>query len=326
MMVDRDLDIRRREAATWFTRLSRRRVSTEDVKAFSAWRRNPDNAQAYERLETVWTASHALAEDPDISALTAEALGKVPPPVRARAMMSRLLKPLGAVAVALIAAASVGVWALNRPLQYATTVGEQRVIRLADGSSLTLGTDTEVQVRLRPKARSVRLVKGQAYFQVQGDPHRPFIVSAGDTRVMAVGTRFDVRRFGDGARVVLVEGRVDVRDAGSPGDDWILRPGQQVLTTAHRPVVTTVDTTTATSWTTGRLIFEQTPIRAAIAEVNRYSERQIVLQAPQIADTLVSGAFDTGDIDGFVAALGDLYPVTAERRPDGTVLISGPNS
>src|SRR3989344_6440977 len=61
MTVDDDLDIRRREAAAWFARLSQRRVSTDDVKAFSAWRRDPDNARAYERGESVWASSREPA-------------------------------------------------------------------------------------------------------------------------------------------------------------------------------------------------------------------------------------------------------------------------
>lgn len=325
MTVDDDLDIRRQQAASWFTRLGQRRVSTDDVKAFSAWRRDPDNARAYDRIESVWAATNALADDPEISALTAEALGRAPPPVRARAMVSGIWKPLGGLAVAVVALAVVGVWALNRPLTYVTAVGEQRTVRLEDGSRVTLDTGSRIQVRLGDARRSVALLSGQAFFDVAGNPARPFVVSVGDTRVTAIGTRFDVRRLGDGARVTLVEGRVTVRTAQA-GDGWSLDPGQQVITAAPRPIVATVDVTQETSWTTGRLIFRETPIRAAVAEINRYNETKIDLRASHIADIPVSGVFDTGDTDGFVAALQDLYSVSAERRPDGTVILSGPPS
>ena len=278
MTVDDDLDIRRQEAAAWFTRLSRRRVSTDDVRAFSAWRRDPDNARAYQRVEAVWTASETLSADADISALTAEALARPDKPERARTRNAGFLKPLGGVAVALAVVLGAGLWVVNRPLDYATAVGEQRTLRLEDGSRVILDTDTRLQVRLSADARSVTLVRGQAFFDVEGDPERPFTVSAGGTRVTAIGTRFDVRRLGDGARVVLVEGRVAVRDADTPKGDWALRPGQQVVTTARRPAVTPVDAVRATSWTTGRLIFDGVPIRDAVAEVNRYSERKLALR------------------------------------------------
>lgn len=321
MAADSDLEMRRREAAAWFSRLNQRRVSTDDIKAFSAWRRNPANARAYERVEAVWTASEALATDPDISALTADALGRVPQRVRARSMISGLLKPLGGATAVLIVGALIATWAFNRPLTYATAVGEQRIVRLADGSQLTLDTDTLVQVRLRSSARSVTLAKGQAYFDVEGDAARPFTVQAGDTNVTAIGTRFDVRRLGSGARVTLVEGRVDVTDQTSTQPTWTLQPGQQILTTVRQPVVTRVDTARETSWTNGRLIFENTPIRTAVAEVNRYSVRKIDLQAASIASIPVSGAFDTGDVEGFVAALGDLYPVAIQRHSDSFLIV-----
>jgi transmembrane sensor len=325
MTVDSDLDIRRQEAASWFARLSQRRVSTDDIKAFSAWRRDPDNARAYERVESVWSATNTLAGDPDISALTAEALGKAPPRVRARVMVSRLWKPLGSVALAAVAVIAAGtLWTVNRPLDYATAVGEQRTVRLDDGSRVTLDTGTRIQIRLRDDRRSVALLSGQAFFDVAGDPARPFVVTAGDTHVTAIGTRFDVRRMDDGARVTLVEGRVSVRETDQGDSGWSLNPGQQVVTAAPRPAVATVDIAQETSWTTGRLIFKATPIRTAVAEINRYSDEKIELQASHIADIPVSGVFDTGDTDGFIAALQDLYSMKAERRPDGTVILSGP--
>jgi len=149
------------------------------------------------------------------------------------------------------------------------------------------------------------------------------VVTAGDTVVTALGTRFDVRRLEDGhARVILVEGRVQVSDARSQGPDVVLAPGQELLTTPALPAVRTVDAARATSWTTGRLVFEGMPVRSAVAEVNRYSTRKIELDAPQIAAIPVSGAFDAGDVDGFVAALVDLYGVTSDTRRDGTIVLT----
>ncbi|MDZ4372121.1 MAG: FecR domain-containing protein, partial [Phenylobacterium sp.] len=159
-------------------------------------------------------------------------------------------------------------------------------------------------------------------FDVEGDARRPFVVTAGDTRVTALGTRFDVRRVGPGARVVLIEGRVAVRGGPGPDRAWSLAPGQQVVTAARRPAVAAADVPAATSWASGRLTFRETPIGQAVAEVNRYSPRRIDLQASEFAAIPVSGVFDTGDVDGFVAALTDLYPLRATRSADGTIVLS----
>lgn len=326
MAIDKERDVRRQEAATWFARLGQKRVSTTDIHDFFEWRKDPANAHAYERVEKAWDTSRTLAEDPDIVALTAEALGRAPPRVRARHMVSRLWKPIAAGAMALAALGLISVWTLNRPQSYATGVGEQRSLRLADGSQVILDTDSRVDVRLRSDRRSVILVAGQAFFDVEGDPARPFVVTAGDTTVTAVGTRFDVRKLGQGARVTLIEGRVDVGTSATSKSAWSLTPGQQVVTARRSPEVRTVDAIRETSWTTGRLIFAATPIREAIAEVNRYSDRRIELKDAGIAQIPVSGAFDTGDTDAFIAALSDLYGVTSSKGADGGIILEAPRT
>src|SRR5690606_33189612 len=152
-------------------------------------------------------------------------------------------------AMALAALGLVSVWTLNRPQAYATGVGEQRTLRLADGSQVVLDTNSRVEVRLRSDRRSVILISGQAFFDVEGDPARPFIVAAGDTPVTAVGTRFDVRKLGQGAKVTLIEGRVDVGTSGMSKPAWSLTPGQQVVTARRSPQVQSVDAARETSWT-----------------------------------------------------------------------------
>lgn len=324
MTIDKERDVRRQEAAAWFTRLGQKRVSTTDIHDFFEWRKDPANARAYERVENAWDKSHSLADDPDIAALTAEALGQAPPRAQARHLVSRLWKPITAGAMALAALSLVSLWTLNRPQSYATGVGEQRTLRLADGSQVILDTDSQMSVRLRPDRRSVTLVSGQAFFDVEGDTSRPFVVTAGDTTVTAVGTRFDVRRLGQGAKVTLIEGRVHVGTTSTSKPAWSLTPGQQVVTARRSPQVRSVDAARETSWTSGRLVFAATPIREAVAEVSRYSDRKIELKDTGIAQIPVSGAFDTGDTDAFIAALSDLYGVTASKRPDGVIVLEAP--
>jgi transmembrane sensor len=167
----------------------------------------------------------------------------------------------------------------------------------------------------------VELASGQAFFDVEGDPARPFVVRAGATDVTALGTRFDVRRAGGGAQVTLVEGKVDVVDRGQATPRWSLAPGQQIVTASPRPAVRSVDAASETSWTVGRLIFAGDTVEAAVAEVNRYTASKVVLDAPAIADIAVSGAFNTGDVEGFVSALTELYPVVANRTASGQIVI-----
>ena len=227
-------------------------------------------------------------------------------------------------ALALAFGATAFVWLSQQPTRYATAVGEQRTFQLEDGSRITLDTASEVAVRFNDSRRSVTLATGQAMFDVEGDPGRPFVVAAGNTRVTAVGTRFDVRRSGAGARVVLVEGRVDVRREAASDGQWTLAPGQQVTTSTDRPTVAAANLPAATSWTTGRLTFESTPIGEAVAEMNRYSRVSIELRDERISSIQISGVFNTGDVDGFVAALSDLYALRPTETDDGRIILTGP--
>lgn len=317
MRVDGDLKVRRREAAEWFTRLGRRSVSVEDIKAFAEWRNDPRNDRAYQEVESLWEASKGLTADPEIQALTAAAGSRTERPGAER---SPPWRSMGLMAAATLLILSSGIWLLQRPSTYATSVGEQRTVRLEDGSELTLDTDTRVRVRSTARARSVTLVAGQAHFNVAKDPDRPFVVKAGETEVTALGTRFDVRRLGEGARITLVEGRVAVRAAPAvPPVE--LRPGQQVATVARKPVVRQVDAQREIGWTVGRLTFESIPIRAAVEEVNRYTEAKVRLEAPGIQETAISGVFNAGDVEAFVSALAERYHLSIERLPDGSVVL-----
>ena len=324
-MVDGDVETRRREAADWFARLNQRRVSGDDVRAFSAWRKTPENAAAYERVEALWQAAENLSGDPDIAAALAQATAPEAAPRRARSMASRLFKPLGALAAVVVVAVCVTIWVLQRPLSYSTGVGEQRSVRLADGSRITLDTASHIRVRLQGDRRHVELVDGRALFDVRSDATRPFVVTAGGATVTALGTRFDVRRLDEGARVLLLEGRVSVARATGDDDRWTLKPGQQVATSEPRPQIVEVDVPAATSWVGGRVTFQGTRLADAVAEMNRYSETRIVLHADALSDIPMNGVFDTGDQAGFVAALVDLYGLQVGRDgKDAIVLSKGP--
>ena len=323
MTTEAEADIRRKETADWFARLNQRKVTTDDIKAFSAWRRDPANASAFDRMQAMWEAAGTLAQNPEMAALSGQARERVAPRRRARHRLVGVLAPLGAAgAIALVISAGWWTWSQQRPATYAAAIGERRIVQLEDGSRITLDTGSRIEVRLTEARRIVTLAAGQARFDVEGDPARPFIVHAGDTEVTALGTRFDVRRFGQGARVVLVEGGVAVRDQKAPDRRWSLAPGQQVVTSAVRPEVVAADLPAATSWAAGRLTFQETPVAVAVAEVNRYSRHPIELRDATISPIRVSGVFDAGDVDGFVAALRDLYALDATRSKDGHIILT----
>jgi transmembrane sensor len=187
-------------------------------------------------------------------------------------------------------------------------------VQLDDGSRIRLDTDTRLVVRLSSARRLVQLQRGQAFFEVAHDATRPFVVEAGTTDVRALGTQFDVRRDAVHVQVTLLQGRVEVRQGSSDhGAAVVLHPGEQVVANGALGRPALADLTTATSWTDGRLLFHAIPLRQAIAEMNRYSRRRIVLAAPGLGDEAVTGAFDTTNVEGFVLAVSGLHGLRVER-------------
>ncbi|QYC09311.1 FecR domain-containing protein [Brevundimonas nasdae] len=306
-----------RQAAEWHVRLGKRPVSAATLSAFKVWRETPVNADAYRRVEMLWRSAGGLGADADVQALTRETLKATAP--RERAWTRRLIPATallaGLGAVVLLAS----FWLQTRNL-YSTEVGQHEVIRLADGTQVRLDTDTRVRVQFTGAERQIVLEQGQALFTVAHDADRPFRVSAGATEVTALGTVFDVRRRPEGARVTLLEGVVVVTDADArAGGTWRLRPGQQVETAKSNVTPVAVDAVEVTSWTQGRLVFRGTPLREAVAEINRYLPDKIVLAVGPLADTPVNGVFATGDGDAFVAAVSDLFGLRAVVDADGGV-------
>lgn len=324
MTVETGHDTRTREAAEWFARLKQRRVHRADVEAFSAWRREPENAAAFARLEALWDAAGVLAADPEMAELTRAAAE--PGAAGRRSRSRRAWKPAAGLAAAVLVLGGVGgVWFLTRPEIHTTGFGERDHVRLADGSSVHLDAETRIAVRMSGAERRIELLEGEALFAVSRDPERPFVVTAGQARITALGTRFDVRRRGSDVRVVLVEGRVRVEaDKAQGARAWTLAPQQQITPTAAAPVVSAADVSRATSWTAGRLMFDRTSLAAAIVEVNRYSRTPVELRAPDLADIEVSGVFNTGDADAFVSAVTALYPLHAVPEDGAIVLKSAP--
>ena len=328
-------DRARQEAADWFARLNTKTITTAELRAFRAWRGNAANAGAYADVEAVWKAAGALRDDPEIGAAVRSALTQTPPRGRLRDWL-RAVPPSGkvsalvAVGLGAVLVAS-GVVVSQAGQTYRSGLGEQRIVRLADGSQVRLDTNTQLTVRFAKTARQIELSRGQAFFDVAHDPARPFTVRADGAEVRAVGTRFDVRRDAGSVQVTLVEGRVQVRQAEG-GGAWTMDPGQQLRLgakpTTTPPQVKRIDAAAATSWTNGRLTFHATPLAAAIAEVNRYGRQKVTLEAADLSDHAVSGAFDTGNTDAFVAAVSDLYGLQVDRRPDGQIVLrrSGPGS
>lgn len=311
------------EAADWFARLKKKHVPARDLEAFRLWRKIPGNREAYDEVDRFWGRAGALQHDPDVADLVSDTLDRTRPrPPRPKGWQT---KPAMAVLLSLGGAAilACGGYLAVGPRNYATDVGEQRTLKLADGSILTLDTASKVTVRISGSRRDIRLVRGQALFDVAHDASRPFVVSAGDTSVTALGTRFDVRREDGGERVTLIRGAVEVREEeGGRERSWRLAPGEGLTTAVATPRPAPVDVAAASSWTSRRLTFHGTPLRDAVAEVSRYDRTRIELDVGSLADSRISGVFDAGDTQTFISSVAEFHDLTVSHPAKGVIRLS----
>lgn len=308
------------EASTWFARLKRRQVSLTDLEAFRSWRAAPDNRDAYEHVDSTWREAGTLADAATSRQAVSDALQRGAARRSRRERRGAWITGAGVAAtVLLLCAGGAALYQAAHPT-YSTTVGEQRLLRLADGSTVRLDTDTKIAVAFSGPTRSIHLERGQAFFDVAHDPARPFVVQTGRVTVRAVGTQFDVRADGEAPSVTLVQGVIEVQRGDGSAQTWTLHPGQQLIA-APRSAPRPIDVGSATSWTSGRVVFQGEPLSQAIAEINRYCAHKIILRAPGLGSTPVSGSFETGDAAAFVAAESDLHGLRVTTLPDGTIAL-----
>ena len=312
------------EAAAWHGRLGQPRVTTQTIEDFFAWREKPGNADAYRRVELAWKQAGAAASSPGVQAVLDDAMASGPSRRSAGRPWTSLGPAAGVMAAGVLAAALIyGGWTWSAARgAYETGVGEQQLVQLADGSSVRLDTDSRVRVRFADGRRLIELERGQAMFTVAPNPARPFVVQAGGAAVIALGTVFDVRRDAGEVRVVLVSGVVQVEGA-SLAAPARMQAGQETRVTPRGALSRTVDVAAASSWTEGRLTFVDAPLGDAVAEVNRYLSRPVVLGDGVDAGVAVNGVFRAGDREAFVAAASGALGLRPTKQADGTVRLEG---
>ena len=325
----RDAEDRRlTEAARWQSRLAE--AGVRSLPEFEAWLREPGNRAAWDMVCAPWDYFDQVAHEPEMIAAREAALGDakragIPvEPSRSRPWAAAIAAAL------LVAMMGAGVtWWSHRPDDYRTAVGERRVVTLADGSRLSLDSDSEVTVRYGSHARDLRLLRGQARFDVTHDRARPFSVIAGNQKVIATGTAFNIDMAGPKVLVTLIEGRVVVVDendgsatASATPHVVELRAGQQMTTgTAAAPEITPVNLQHVTAWTVGHIMFDDEPLSSVVERVNRYGGTQIVIADPRVGAMKISGVFNTGDVLGFVEIVTHYLPVRAVSEGTGTIAL-----
>ena len=199
--------------------------------------------------------------------------------------------------------------------EFATTTGSRGTVTLRDGTRVVLGPDTHLRVPA-DFGRGPRTVEldGEAFFAVMHDTRHPFAVHARGTTVRDVGTEFDVRGYGDdrGVRIVVAQGAVTVQPLATHQDAQSLWAGDEADVTARGVAITHyADVAALTGWVQGHLVFEDTPLRDVVRDLDRTFNLTITIADSTLAGHQVSGSFDNESadqvLDAVTAVIGAQY-------------------
>lgn len=357
----------REEAAHWWTLLHGEGATAADRREFLSWvSRSPERIEAYlgmERLMTALRSPEVQWPDTPAEALIREARSSAEAPpaaamfpdLRASGRVRAIPSESGGIrwkglprgfwvtaAAAGVAVVVVTLWLLV-PIasqRYATALGEQRSILLADGSRVTLDSASSIDVELRKHRRIVHLLRGEALFQVSHDAARPFDVYAAGAVVRAIGTEFNVDIESSYAAVTVMQGQVAVMNGAQarlpvPTLQALQRfpvpAGALLLGVAERVIITPAgmaspqrvgDLSAVTAWTRGQLVFESRPLGEVIDDLNQHTAKRIVIQSTRLRRRKITGVIQFDDPRSLLSFLSDVPGVVIRESRDGTTIVT----
>ncbi len=306
-------------AAAWLARLNAGPLSPADRRALMRWlAADPQRLRDLEAMEAVSRMAAGLAGSADARDLLAADLAAL--------KRARQASPLPRVVLPLAAAAAVATFLLLRPdtagpariknhAGVETAVAQIATYTLPDKSQVTVAANSAVAVDFSDRRRDVALTRGEAFFDVQHDPDRPFVIAAGGRSVTVTGTRFNVNSYApqNELEVAVVEGRVNVSTrSGGAGEIQQMAAGDVILFPASGPPVRrTLTPEQAAAWRSRKLYFDGAHLDQVIAEVNRYSAKPLVPENREIEKLMITGQFPAGDVAMVLTSLRQIYGIEA---------------
>lgn len=232
---------------------------------------------------------------------------------------------------------------------YSTALGERKSIDLADGSKITLNTDTQLSVKMTGNRRVISLEKGEVYVNVAHEIDRPFDVIAGNGRIHDIGTSFNVYSANNITQVTVAEGKVQViPDSKITGTLWLdhvisrsafwlylnsspknnenvtLVLGEQITYDDqggfNSPIAT--NPTNIIAWRSGRLVFDMAPLEVVLNQMQRYHNVSFQYSTEAIKQIRVSASFEIDNLPKILNTLQAAFPIKTQQFEDGQILVS----
>lgn len=314
-------------AADWLQRLDSPDLKEDDIQSWLEWFAAADShRRAFEELQSLRTRLRAVPAEVRTDVRARLGLPSSRPALRERVGVRGLYLALAATFA--IAAISAALWWVRpgrapQEIVYTAPADKHRTVALEDGSTVVLGADAAVAVHFSPQRRSLDIRRGEAYFEVRGNPGRPFVVEAGSVRVTALGTAFNVIRDADRITVTVTEGVVEVRNAGATSAVSRIAVGQRAVLPLDGEANTrrVFQADAAADWQNGRADFVNAPLDEVLRFVNRYAPKQVTIDDPRVADLTYSGTILREHLDEWIVSLPRVYAVRAVPLEDGNVAL-----
>ncbi len=233
-----------------------------------------------------------------------------------------------ALLAGLLAASAVGGIATTlalggREQRYATAFGTRRSVALDDGSRIDMNTGSVIAVAFDATRRVVRLLQGEAMFDVAHDARRPFYVQVGDSLLRVLGTAFNVRIRAELVELTVSRGAVGISDGAKvlrtvvAGYGAAIRGG--VAETNHLGDAVVRQ---RLAWQGGVIELDGDTLEQAVAEFNRYRSAPIVLGDNRLAALRIGGRFGTAESERFIDAIQQSFPIRMVANGDGSILLT----
>jgi transmembrane sensor len=330
------------EAAAWVARFDAGDVSAQDQAEFQAWlSRGALHREAIASYGSFWSEFDKLGQ-----LTNSIGAGREPGTPAGRPAMGAKAW-LAACAAAVVVVAVAGGFLLQEssapqqitappqitarqqipdrpsgPQSYETAIGAQKKFALADGSIVTLNTNSRIDVEIRDHSRNVRLVRGEAYFEVVHDKSRPFTVCANRYEVRDIGTAFAVHLLDKGlVNVKVTKGSVEIAAPARRGNRdgakslGVFAAGRDVVfghKVERAELISDAELSRKLAWRQGQLIYSGQPLADVLADISRYSDIEIELADPALKDVPVGGAFSVDQTEAIFAALENNFGIHAE--------------
>ena len=349
--MNESLDYIRKSAHLWRARIDDGGLPVETQAEFERWMAaDPRHGEEFAEAEMLWKALGGISYDPSLER-PAGVFSLVRTTVRRRsrsirgglAAASTVLTATAAAIVLIVVLidAPEQVAPLPDPVVFETASAQIANVVLEDGSRVTLGARSRLDVVLTATGRRAELLEGAAFFAIAPDANRPFTVTAGAAEVQVIGTVFDLQRKGDSLYVAVEEGAVrvshpfvveGVNDSTVDGE-WArgadpvlatvaLAAGQGVSATRTSGLgnVRVVPAGELGAWRYGQLVYVRATLAEIVDDVNRYAEHPVAIK-PAARTLKLSGTFDADDIDGLLATLEAALPVRVERNGNTQIIV-----